>query len=157
VQWREGDGFVGWAPAGYTDDAYVPDTSWRFVAAASVFAADVPRFYVSANVGGYLRASVPARRYSASRATRPGSGGPSDDWQRRYRVQPRREVVRSGPLRALQRSAAARGRAARPRAPARLGCAAAVRTISSGATCRRGSTRKDEARRQSGGGAAPHD
>src|SRR3954471_18471991 len=29
VQWRQGDGYVGWAPAGYTDDAYVPETSWR--------------------------------------------------------------------------------------------------------------------------------
>ena len=26
VQWRQGDGYVGWAPAGYTDDAYVPET-----------------------------------------------------------------------------------------------------------------------------------
>src|SRR5262252_1959599 len=91
VQWREGDGYVGWAPAGYTDDAYVPDTTWRFVGAASLFAPDVPRFYVSANVGGYLRASVPARRYVRHGNTT-WVGGPTDEWQRRYRIQPRRET-----------------------------------------------------------------
>ena len=76
VQWRQGDGYVGWAPAGYTDDAYVPETSWRFVGAASLFAPDVPRYYVTANIGNYLRGAVPVRRYVAT-ATRPGSPAPT--------------------------------------------------------------------------------
>src|SRR5262245_22824065 len=50
VQWRQGENYVGWAPAGYTDDAYVPDASWRFVAAASLFAPDVPRYYATVNI-----------------------------------------------------------------------------------------------------------
>ena len=95
VQWREGDGFIGWAPAGYADDAYIPETSWRFVGAASLFAPDVPRFYVSANIGGYFRSSVPARRY-LRHGNQTWVGGPSDDWQRRYRVQPRRETFDPG-------------------------------------------------------------
>src|SRR6478609_7212232 len=95
VQWREGDGYVGWAPAGYTDDAYVPDTAWRFVGATSLFAPDVPRYYVTANVGGYLRGAVPVQRY-VRHGNQTWIGGPSDDWLRRYRVQPRRETFDPG-------------------------------------------------------------
>ncbi len=72
VQWRQGDGYVGWAPAGYTDDAYVPDNAWRFVGAASLFSPDVRRFYVTANVGAYLRGATPVSVTGAT-ATRPGS------------------------------------------------------------------------------------
>src|SRR3954452_15869657 len=95
VQWRQGDGYVGWAPAGYTDDAYVPETSWRFVGAANIFAPDVPRYYVTGNVGGYLRGAVPVRRYVRN-GNQTWVGGPSDDWLRRYRVQPRREAFDPG-------------------------------------------------------------
>ena len=90
VQWRQGDGYVGWAPAGYTDDAYVPDASWRFVAAASLFAPDVPRYYVTANIGTYLRGAQPVRRYWRH-GNQTWIAGPDDDWLRRYRVEKRRE------------------------------------------------------------------
>ncbi len=90
VQWRQGDGYVGWAPTGYTDDAYVPETSWRFVGAASLFAPDVPRYYVTANIGNYLRAAVPVRRYARHR-NQTWVAGPDDAWLQRYRVEKRRE------------------------------------------------------------------
>src|ERR1041385_9040583 len=33
VNFRVGDGWIGWAPAGYSADPYVPEDNWRFVAA----------------------------------------------------------------------------------------------------------------------------
>src|SRR5262245_45858816 len=54
VQWRTGDGFVGWAPAGYTDDAYFPEEHWRFVPVTYLFAPDVPRYVVRGNVHAYI-------------------------------------------------------------------------------------------------------
>src|SRR4051812_4295607 len=90
VQWRQGDGYVGWAPAGYTDDAYVPENAWRFVGAANLFSPDVRRSYVTANVGAYLRGATPVQRYWRH-GNQTWVAGPDDDWLRRYRVQPRRE------------------------------------------------------------------
>jgi hypothetical protein len=91
VQWRTGDGFVGWAPAGYTDDAYVPDVSWRFVSAPYLFATDVPRYYAP-NVTPYLRTATPVRRYWRA-GNQTWVAGPDNMWLNRYRVQPRRETL----------------------------------------------------------------
>ena len=90
VQWRQGDNTVGWAPAGYDDDAYVPETHWRFVAAGSVLAPDVNRYYVTVNLPAYVRAAVPVRRYVRHR-NQVWVAGPDDGWLRQHRVQPRRE------------------------------------------------------------------
>ena len=154
VQWREGDGYVGWAPAGYTDDAYVPDSAWRFVGAASLFAPDVPRYYVTTNVGGYLRGAVPVQRY-LRHGNQTWVGGPSDEWLRRYRVQPRREAFdpgRFGRYNDQQRRAAEQ----RARAPARVGRAAPpgrpVPSRHAGAAAARG-----RGAATAGGAVAPHD
>ena len=149
VQWRQGDGYVGWAPAGYTDDAYVPDESWRFVGAASLFAPDVPRYYVTANIGGYLRGAVPGPPLRAPR--QPDLGRRS---RRRLAAPlPRREAARarstSSRSAATTISSAARRNGARTSTSA-TGTRAAGKTTGSGAICTARQQREDEARRRAG-------
>ena len=93
VQWRQGDGYVGWAPAGYTDDAYFPEDHWRFVPVAYLFAPDTPRYVIRGNVRPYLSSTLAVRRYGHDRHNRTWVLGPDGDWLRRNRVEVRRERV----------------------------------------------------------------
>jgi hypothetical protein len=93
VQWRQGDGYVGWAPAGYSDDAYFPDDHWRFVPVTYLFAADTPRYVIRGNVRPYLSSTFVVRRYGHDRRNHTWVLGPDDDWLRRNRVEVRRERV----------------------------------------------------------------
>ena len=65
VTWRQSDGWVGWAPSGFSNDAYVPEDHWRFVRAPDMFAVDVNRRYV----GG--RAAQLHRRQRRDRSLSP--------------------------------------------------------------------------------------
>ncbi|HEY0986207.1 MAG TPA: DUF6600 domain-containing protein, partial [Kofleriaceae bacterium] len=112
VQWREGDGYVGWAPAGYSDDAYFPEDHWRFVPATYLFA-EAPRYIIRSNVRGYVRSTWTVRRYGNDRHRRTWVLGPDDDWLRRNRVEVRRERVE---LDRIGRFDDARGREAARRA-----------------------------------------
>ena len=47
VQWREGNGYVGWAPVGYSDGATFPVEHWRFVVARNCWPRTC-RYYVTA-------------------------------------------------------------------------------------------------------------
>ena len=139
VQWREGDGYVGWAPAGYTDDAYVPD---------DVVALRRRRQPVRARRAPLLRQRerrrLPARRGSRAPLRSPRQPDLGRRPERRLAAPlPRAAAprgVRSGPLRPLQRSAApARPNGARA-STSTTGTRAAGRTSSSGATCSRASS-----------------
>ena len=88
VQWRQGDGYVGWAPLGYSDDAYFPEDHWRFLPATYVLAADSPRYLIRGPVRSYLSATWTVRRFgrdqppvrggACRRGDRPGlCGGPA--------------------------------------------------------------------------------
>ena len=70
VQWRQGDGYVGWAPVGYTDDAYFPEDHWRFVPASYLFAPDAPRYVIRSNVHSYVTSTWVIRRYGHDRHNR---------------------------------------------------------------------------------------
>ena len=59
VTWRAGDGWIGWAPAGYSDTVYVPDDHWRWLRAQDLFAVDINRRYVTSNIKLYLSTSQP--------------------------------------------------------------------------------------------------
>jgi hypothetical protein len=90
VSWRQGDGWIGWAPAGYTANAYVPEDHWRFVAAPELFSIEISRRYAVSNIRGYLDASVPIVRYHRH-DNDVWVAGPSEDWMRRNRLDVRRE------------------------------------------------------------------
>lgn len=90
VQWREGNGYVGWAPAGNSDQATFPVEHWRFVVAPQVFAPNLTGIYMTGNPGGYLGTSTPVRRYYRS-PRGVWVAGPDDDWLRRNRVDTRRD------------------------------------------------------------------
>ncbi|HWU88522.1 MAG TPA: DUF6600 domain-containing protein, partial [Kofleriaceae bacterium] len=92
VQWRVGDGWVGWAPMGFSDDAYVPDEQWRFVPALQLTARDLRRSYVIRDHRRYLSSTAPLQRWNRHRKSF-YVAGPDDDWLRRWRIQPRRERV----------------------------------------------------------------
>lgn len=62
VSWRQGDGWIGWAAAGYTADPYIPEAHWRFVLAPHLFSVDIHRRYIRDN-RAYLHSSVPIVRY----------------------------------------------------------------------------------------------
>ncbi|MBA2538545.1 MAG: hypothetical protein H0V17_02830, partial [Deltaproteobacteria bacterium] len=64
VQWRVGANHVGWSPMGYSDDDYVPDDQWRFVATNELTSRDVNRRYISANFHVYLRDTTPIHRFN---------------------------------------------------------------------------------------------
>ncbi|HEY6178382.1 MAG TPA: DUF6600 domain-containing protein, partial [Kofleriaceae bacterium] len=93
VQWRQGEGYVGWAPAGYSDDAYFPEDHWRFVPVNYLFAADTPRYVIRGNVRPYLSSTFVIRRYGHDRRNHTWVLGPDDEWLRRNRVEVRRERV----------------------------------------------------------------
>ena len=92
VQWREGPGYVGWAPAVDGAGSYVPDNQWRFVAARNLLAPDVRRYYFTGNLGTYMRSTAPVNRFY-----RHGNdvwvAGPHDDWLRSNRVDARRQPL----------------------------------------------------------------
>lgn len=92
VSWRQADGVVGWAPAGFDPDAYVPDRAWRFVAAPALFAPDLRRHYITGDVPRYVERSVPVARY-VRHGREVWPAGPSQDWLRTNRV----AVVRTQP------------------------------------------------------------
>ncbi|HEX8106389.1 MAG TPA: DUF6600 domain-containing protein, partial [Kofleriaceae bacterium] len=92
VQWRQGDGYVGWAPAGYTDDAYFPEEHWRIVPAAYLFTPE-PRRYVIRDVHPYLTTTFVVRRYGHDRRNHTWVLGPDREWLQRNRVEVRRERV----------------------------------------------------------------
>ena len=126
VQWREGDGYVGWAPAGYTDDAYVPDDRVALRRRGQPVLARR-----AALLRDRERRRLPARRgpRAALRPPRQPDVGRRPE-RRLAPALPRAAAargVRPGQLRPLQRPAAPRGRAARAPAPARMGRAAAAR------------------------------
>src|SRR5499427_864354 len=93
VQWRQGDGYVGWAPAGYSDDAYFPEDHWRIVPVTYLFASDTPRYVIRSNVRPYLSTTFVVRRYGHDRHNHTWVLGPDDEWLRRNRVEVRRERV----------------------------------------------------------------
>src|SRR6185436_11166126 len=93
VQWRQGDDYVGWAPSGYTDDAYFPEEHWRFVPVTYLFAPDAPRYIVRGNVRPHISATFTVRRYARDRRNHTWVLGPDADWLRRHRVEVRRERV----------------------------------------------------------------
>ena len=122
-------------PSGYTDDAYVPDAAWRFVGAAQPVRARRSAASTSrANVGTYLRAAVPVRRY-ARHGNQTWVAGPDDDWLRRYRVEPRRERLRSRPDSAATTISSGARRSAARTSTSATGTRAGGKTTSSGAIC----------------------
>jgi hypothetical protein len=90
VQWREGNGYVGWAPGGYSDEANFPVEHWRFVVSPQLFVSNLERHYVAGDIGGILGNSAPVRRYNRS-PSGVWVAGPDEDWLRRNRVEWRRE------------------------------------------------------------------
>jgi len=89
VQWRTGEGYVGWAPLGYTDDAYIPDNHWRFVVAANLMNPQVHRYYATGSYNVYLGATYPIHRYNRH-AKVAWVAGPDDAWLTRYKIEKRR-------------------------------------------------------------------
>jgi hypothetical protein len=61
VNWRETNGVVGWAPAGFSNDAYVPEDHWHWVSGPDLFSVDVNRRYIRDH-RTYYGASVPINR-----------------------------------------------------------------------------------------------
>src|SRR6185295_3364623 len=84
VQWRVGDGWVGWAPMGYSDDAYVPEDQWRFVPAPQLTSREVKRHYVVRDWSVYLRGTVSLLRFNKHRKDL-WVASPDDDWLRRWK------------------------------------------------------------------------
>jgi hypothetical protein len=110
VSWRQCDGWIGWAPAGYTTHAYVPEDHWRFVAAPELLSIEISRRYVASNIRRYLDLSVPIVRYHRHDKD-VWVAGPSEDWMRRYRLDVKREraeTIELGRLDAQRRSDAER-------------------------------------------------
>ena len=74
VQWRVGAGWAGWAPLGYTDDAYVPDDQWRFVPAAKLTVRDIKVHFATASHHTYVKNTAPVRRYNKFKKATTTSG-----------------------------------------------------------------------------------
>ena len=110
VQWRVSDNWLGWAPLGYTDDAYCPDESWRFVPAAQISSPDVRRYYATANFRVYINGTSPLQRYHRHKKA-VWVAGPDDDYIRDHRLQVQRqkfELAEIGRYNADQRREAER-------------------------------------------------
>ena len=93
VQWRQGDGYVGWAPVGYADDAYFPEEHWRFVPATYLLAPDAPRYIIRGNTRSYVGSTFAVRHYGRDRRNHTWVIGPDQAWLQRNRVEARRERV----------------------------------------------------------------
>ena len=91
VQWRVGDGFVAWAPAGYIAGARLPDTAWRFVAAPNLFTPFVPGYFYGGDLRPYLATSQIVQRYRR-RGGVVWAAGPDANWLRHYRIERRPEI-----------------------------------------------------------------
>ncbi len=93
VQWRVGDGWVGWAPMGYGRGAYFPEAMWRFVPSQAVLTRDLRRAYAREPAEYLLHRTVFLERYHRHNGHMWGSG-PDDTWLRGQRVAVRREPLR---------------------------------------------------------------
>jgi hypothetical protein len=91
VQWRAGESWVGWAPLGFDDDAYVPDDYWRFIPVQQIAAPDLTSYYVRDH-GRYLRDSEPLWRFGRY-GQRWWIAGPGDEFLRHHDVDVRRVTV----------------------------------------------------------------
>src|SRR5262249_19050000 len=110
VQWRAGDGWLGWAPVGSSTEPYTPDEHWRWVRANDLFASDLPRHYITGSWKIYLTTSVPVIRYNKYKNFTWVSG-PGDAWFKRYNVfykRERAEAAELGRLEAARRAEAER-------------------------------------------------
>jgi hypothetical protein len=97
VSWRQGNGWIGWAPSGHTAHAYVPDEHWRFVAAPHLFSFDIRSHYEASNIHLYLNTTMPIVRYHRH-DNNVWVAGPSENWMRHHRLDVRRERVNASEL-----------------------------------------------------------
>src|SRR5689334_11241952 len=79
VNWRQGNGWIGWAPAGYQADAYVPENDWHFCRAPDLFAVDLKSRFITGGNKNYLATSNPVIRYNKFKNYQ-WVAGPSENW-----------------------------------------------------------------------------
>lgn len=105
VEWRSGDGCLGWAPRGLGAVAYFPPSHWRFAPVERVFSTDLP--YHSAHAVN-LSHTRPISRYARWQG-RAWATGPDELWLGRHHVAPaqrRPSLNQMGRLDARQREQA---------------------------------------------------